>query len=249
MAAALSLDDIDEQILDLLERDGRRPLADLATEVNLSTSAVKRRVDRLERTGVIVGFSAIIDYCRDEVRPCFVSARRGRRHPAGRILGVGSPAAFDARPARLDIVFGGAGPGSNLRRDRHGQVRREGALITGGARGQGRSHAIAFAREGASIVVCDIAEQIDTVPYTMADDDQLAETAKLVEEHGQRCLALKADVRDTAAVARVVDETMSEFGRIDILIANHGVISLATVADMTERGKSDEEACSRRCGP
>jgi len=108
------------------------------------------------------------------------------------------------------------------------------ALITGGARGQGRSHALTFAREGASIVVCDIAEQIDTVPYTMANDAQLAETAKLVEEYDQRCLALKADVRDTAAVQSVVDEALSEFGRIDILVANHGILSLSTVADMTD---------------
>lgn len=113
------------------------------------------------------------------------------------------------------------------------------ALITGGARGQGRSHALTFAREGASIVVCDIAEQVDTVPYTMANDDQLAETAKLVEEFDQRCLAIKADVRDTAAVQRVVDQTMSEFGRLDILIANHGILSLTTVADMTDEQWND----------
>jgi SDR family mycofactocin-dependent oxidoreductase len=113
------------------------------------------------------------------------------------------------------------------------------ALITGGARGQGRSHALTFAREGASIVVCDIAEQVDTVPYTMANDDQLAETAKLVEEFDQRCLAIKADVRDTAAVQRVVDQTMNEFGRLDILLANHGILSLTTVADMTDEQWND----------
>ena len=113
------------------------------------------------------------------------------------------------------------------------------ALITGGARGQGRSHALTFAREGASIVVCDIAEQVETVPYTMANDDQLAETAKLVEEFDQRCLAIKADVRDTAAVQRVVDQTMNEFGRLDILIANHGILSLTPVADMTDEQWND----------
>jgi SDR family mycofactocin-dependent oxidoreductase len=113
------------------------------------------------------------------------------------------------------------------------------ALITGGARGQGRSHALTFAREGASIVVCDIAEQVDTVPYALANDAQLAETAKLVEEYDQRCLALKADVRDTAAVQGVVDEAMSEFGRIDILVANHGILSLTTVADMTDEQWND----------
>lgn len=113
------------------------------------------------------------------------------------------------------------------------------ALITGGARGQGRSHALTFAREGADIVVCDIAEQIDTVPYTMANQDQLSETVKLVEEYDQRCLAVKADVRDTAAVGSVVEETMSEFGRIDILVVNHGILSLSPVAEMTDEQWND----------
>lgn len=113
------------------------------------------------------------------------------------------------------------------------------ALITGGARGQGRSHAVTFAREGASIVVCDIAAQIETVPYGMATEDQLPETAKLVEELDQRCLALQADMRDTAQVQGVVDRTMSEFGRIDILIANHGILSLGPVADMSDEVWND----------
>jgi SDR family mycofactocin-dependent oxidoreductase len=113
------------------------------------------------------------------------------------------------------------------------------ALITGGARGQGRSHALTFAREGASIVVCDIASQIETVPYGLASEQQLHETVKLVEELDQRCNAVQADVRDTAQVQEVVDTTMSEFGKIDILVVNHGILSLAPVAEMTDEQWND----------
>lgn len=113
------------------------------------------------------------------------------------------------------------------------------ALITGGARGQGRSHALTFAREGANIVVCDIAAEIGTVPYGLAKQEQLTETVELVEELDQRCVALQADVRDTAQVQRVVDSAMSEFGRIDILIANHGILSLTPVAEMSDEQWSD----------
>lgn len=113
------------------------------------------------------------------------------------------------------------------------------ALITGGARGQGRSHALTFAREGASIVVCDIASQVETVPYGMATEDQLPETAKLVEELDQRCLAIQADMRDTAQVQDVVDRTISEFGRLDILVVNHGVLSLSSVEEMSDEQWND----------
>jgi SDR family mycofactocin-dependent oxidoreductase len=106
------------------------------------------------------------------------------------------------------------------------------ALITGGARGQGRSHALALAEEGADIVVCDIAAPIPDVPYPMGTEDELAETVQLVEKLGRRALGLVGDMRDTDQVQAVVDRTMSEFGRIDILLANHGVISYATVDTM-----------------
>jgi NAD(P)-dependent dehydrogenase (short-subunit alcohol dehydrogenase family) len=94
------------------------------------------------------------------------------------------------------------------------------ALITGGARGQGRSHAITFAREGADIVVCDLASQIETVPYAMSNPDDLSETVKLVEEQDRRCVAMQADVRDTAQVKSVVDRASAalEFGQYGITV-------------------------------
>ncbi|WP_300009219.1 mycofactocin-coupled SDR family oxidoreductase [Pseudonocardia sp.] len=101
------------------------------------------------------------------------------------------------------------------------------AVITGGARGQGRSHAVALAREGADVVVCDIASDIASVPFPLADAADLDETVKLVEQQDRRCVALQADVRDTAAMQQVADTAMREFDRIDVLLANAGILSLS----------------------
>lgn len=109
------------------------------------------------------------------------------------------------------------------------------ALITGGARGQGRSHALTLAREGADIVVCDIAEQIETVPYPMGTQDQLDETVGLVEDLDRRCVAVKADVRDAGEVGSVVDRALSEYGKIDILLANAGIFTFGTIAEMSDQ--------------
>jgi SDR family mycofactocin-dependent oxidoreductase len=113
------------------------------------------------------------------------------------------------------------------------------ALITGGARGQGRSHAITFAREGADIVVCDLASQIETVPYAMSNPDDLSETVKLVEEQDRRCVAMQADVRDTAQVKSVVDRAIDEFGHVDILIANAGIVVPVALVDISDEAWSD----------
>nr|PZN59555.1 MAG: SDR family mycofactocin-dependent oxidoreductase [Sphaerobacter thermophilus] len=108
------------------------------------------------------------------------------------------------------------------------------AIITGGARGQGRSHAVTLAREGADIVICDIASQIDTVPYPMATSADMEETVRLVEDLDRRCVAVQADVRDGAQMQAVVDRVLSEFGKVDILLANAGISSTSTVVDMTD---------------
>uniref|UniRef100_A0A831X912 NAD(P)-dependent oxidoreductase n=1 Tax=Thermorudis peleae TaxID=1382356 RepID=A0A831X912_9BACT len=113
------------------------------------------------------------------------------------------------------------------------------ALITGGARGQGRSHALTLAREGADIVVCDIAAQIPPVPFPMGTEEQLQETARLVEDLDRRCLAMKADVRDVAQLRGVVERALSEFGHIDILLANAGIGSYSPVVDMTDEQWDD----------
>ncbi|MGV0836547.1 mycofactocin-coupled SDR family oxidoreductase [Mycolicibacterium thermoresistibile] len=109
------------------------------------------------------------------------------------------------------------------------------ALITGGARGQGRAHATTLAGAGADIAVCDIAGQVETVDYCPASAADLAQTVEAVEEIGRRCLASTADVRDLAAMQDVVDAAVAEFGRIDIVVANAGIASSGAVATMTEQ--------------
>lgn len=113
------------------------------------------------------------------------------------------------------------------------------ALITGAARGQGRSHALTLSREGADIAALDIAEQIESVPIPMATKADLEETASLVEATGQSCLAIQADVRDIHAMDRAVQDTFARFGRLDIVLANAGV--LHTSAGM-EREDLDQAA-------
>ncbi len=108
------------------------------------------------------------------------------------------------------------------------------ALITGGARGQGRSHALTFAREGAEIVICDVAEDLSTVPYPLANTGDLADTTRMVEDLGRRCLAMQADVRDSGEMRTVVERAISEFGRVDILLANAGIESFATSWELTD---------------
>jgi SDR family mycofactocin-dependent oxidoreductase len=97
------------------------------------------------------------------------------------------------------------------------------AFISGGARGQGRSHAVRLAQEGADIVTFDICEQFETVAYTGATEDDLAETVKQVESLDRRIVARKADVRDPEAVCAVFAEGITELGRVDIVVANAGI--------------------------
>lgn len=107
-------------------------------------------------------------------------------------------------------------------------------LITGGARSQGRSHAVTFAREGADVAICDIAAQLDTVPYPLATRAELDETVTLVEGHDRRCVAGVADVRDLDQMHEFAARTRAELGRIDFLLANAGIFSLGAVAEMDE---------------
>jgi SDR family mycofactocin-dependent oxidoreductase len=97
------------------------------------------------------------------------------------------------------------------------------AFITGAARGQGRAHAVKMAQEGAEIIAVDLCDQIDSVGYPMATPQDLTETVKLVEEQDRRIVAQQADVRDRNALQAAVDAGMSEFGRLDIVVANAGI--------------------------
>lgn len=97
-------------------------------------------------------------------------------------------------------------------------------FITGAARGQGRSHAVACAEEGANIVGVDICADLDVVPYKLGTFEDLQETARLVEKTGQRMLVHTADVRDRTALQAAFDAGVREFGHIDTVLANAGVI-------------------------
>jgi (+)-trans-carveol dehydrogenase len=109
-----------------------------------------------------------------------------------------------------------------------GRVEGKVAFITGAARGQGRSHAIRLAEEGADIIAVDICQQLDTVPYAMATPDDLAETVKSVEALDRRIVATQADVRDYGALKGALDAGVAELGRLDIVCANAGIFSFTT---------------------
>jgi SDR family mycofactocin-dependent oxidoreductase len=100
------------------------------------------------------------------------------------------------------------------------------AFITGAARGQGRSHAVRMAEEGASIVALDICAQIPTVFYPMSTTEDLEETRKLVEDVDGRIITAVGDVRDRAAVQAAYDAGVAEFGKIDIVVANAGIMPI-----------------------
>jgi SDR family mycofactocin-dependent oxidoreductase len=100
------------------------------------------------------------------------------------------------------------------------------ALITGAARGQGRSHAVRFAEEGADIIAIDICDQIDCVGYPMATREDLNETANLVEKTGRRIVAERGDVRDFKWLKTIVANGVAELGRVDFVLANAGIAPL-----------------------
>ncbi|MEO7077272.1 MAG: SDR family NAD(P)-dependent oxidoreductase, partial [Rhodococcus sp. (in: high G+C Gram-positive bacteria)] len=108
------------------------------------------------------------------------------------------------------------------------------ALITGAARGQGRSHAIAFAELGADVVLCDRCEDRDVVRYPLATQEDLDETVRLVQATGRKAISATFDTNDRQAMNSLVERAESELGRIDIAVANAGVSVAAPVQSMSE---------------
>lgn len=109
------------------------------------------------------------------------------------------------------------------------------AFVTGAARGQGRSHAVRLAKDGADIVALDICAPVSgTVTYPSATSEDLAQTVKLVEAQGRRILARTVDIRDLTATRQLVDEATDAFGRLDILVANAGVLSWGRLWELSE---------------
>src|SRR3954468_12099823 len=113
------------------------------------------------------------------------------------------------------------------------------ALITGAARGQGRSHALRLAEQGAEIIAVDICEHIDSVPFTMGTSDELAETAKMVENLDRRIVTAVADVRDSEQLNGAVELGLSEFGHLDVVCANAGIASMGLTWELTDEQWQD----------
>jgi (+)-trans-carveol dehydrogenase len=116
-----------------------------------------------------------------------------------------------------------------------GRVEGKVAFITGAARGQGRSHAVRLAEEGADIVAIDLCSQVDSVTYPMATPDDLLETVAQVEALDRRIVASHADVRDHAQLSRALNDAVAELGRLDIVCANAGIYSRGRMVDMPEQ--------------
>src|SRR6516164_1861809 len=109
------------------------------------------------------------------------------------------------------------------------------AMITGGARGQGRAHALALAAEGADIVVADAPGPMMGLTYPLGTEDDLRDTAKLVDDLGQRCLPITLDVRHSAQVDAAVEQAVREMGSLDIVLANAGIVSTGPLEEVTDQ--------------
>ena len=120
-----------------------------------------------------------------------------------------------------------SGPSGTLR----GRV----AFITGAARGQGRAHAARLAREGADIIALDICAPVsDSISYPAATPEDLADTVRAVEAEGRKVLARQVDIRDDAAVRQLVSDGVEQFGRLDIMVANAGVLSWGRIWELSD---------------
>ena len=107
-----------------------------------------------------------------------------------------------------------------------GRVQGKVAFITGAARGQGRSHAVRLAEEGADIIAVDLCHDIDTLGYSLSTPDDLKETARLVEEKDRRIVAVEADVRERAQLQAAMERGIAELGKVDIVVAQAGIAGM-----------------------
>jgi SDR family mycofactocin-dependent oxidoreductase len=115
-----------------------------------------------------------------------------------------------------------------------GRVEGKVAFVTGAGRGQGRSHAVRLAEEGADVIAVDLCAPVETVTYPMAGEEDLAETARLVEAQGRRAFTAVADVRDYDALAAGLARGIEQLGGLDVVVANAGIASYAPGHEITE---------------
>lgn len=116
-----------------------------------------------------------------------------------------------------------------------GRVEGKVALVTGAARGQGRSHALRLAEEGADIIALDICRQIESAPYPLATPEDLEETARQIKELGRNVVTHEVDVRDGEALTAAVNDGVAQLGRLDIVIANAGILSVGASFELSEQ--------------
>jgi SDR family mycofactocin-dependent oxidoreductase len=114
-----------------------------------------------------------------------------------------------------------------------GRVAGKVALITGAARGQGRSHAVRLAGEGADIIGIDIGADLPEIPYPLGTAEDLDETARLVAETGRTMFCARADVRDAGTLSAAIDEGVDRLGRLDVAVANAGVCTVQPWNDLS----------------
>ena len=107
-----------------------------------------------------------------------------------------------------------------------GRVEGKVAFITGAARGQGRSHAVRLAEEGADIIAVDVCHDIETLKYGLAGPDDLKETVRLVEALGRRIVAVQADVREREQLRAALEQGVATLGRLDIVVAQAGIAAM-----------------------
>ena len=113
-----------------------------------------------------------------------------------------------------------------------GRVQGKVAFVTGAARGQGRSHAVRLAEEGADIIAVDRCEDFATVGYPMATPEDLEETAKFIEKTGQRVVTAKVDVSDAGQLKTALEDGIAELGKLDIVVTSAGIAGMKGSADL-----------------
>src|SRR5437870_5365404 len=116
----------------------------------------------------------------------------------------------------------------------HSRFQNRTVFITGAAHGMGRAHAFAFAREGARLVLCDACRQYSTVPYPLAQPEELASLASEIRQMGCPVLAAQVDVTDIPTMQALAEQAQRELGPIDIVVANAGLYSFAPSWELTE---------------
>ena len=108
-------------------------------------------------------------------------------------------------------------------------------FITGAAHGMGRAHALAFARAGANLVLCDACRQYSTVPYPLAQPQELETLVTEIEQLGVAVVAAQVDVTQLAAMQNLVEQAEGTLGPIDIVVANAGLYSFAPSWELSEQ--------------